>query len=176
MLDPTLIQGVGAAVLFLLLLTAVMTLRAHVGRMNAAFEELARRRPGRARTHAFLFPEADVSADGTNAKVSGAWASQYSSNYVDVEMEPPAPWTGRLTAHPLGHVLGVIALFEGKPLRTGDARFDEVFRVFILGAPWVLKILIVFVLKIFKKIFSQPVCQSIGLRLSGRIGLTQEGH
>lgn len=130
MADPTLIQGVGAAVLFLLLLTAVVTLRAHVGRMNAAFEELARRRPGRARTHAFLFPEAEVSADGTSAKVGGAWASQYSSNYVDVEMEPPAPWTGRLTAHPPGHVLGVIALFEGKPLRTGDARFDEAFRVF----------------------------------------------
>ncbi|MHC5039427.1 MAG: RING finger protein [Planctomycetota bacterium] len=130
---PLILQWVVAAFLLLLLYVSFLTLWRHSRGFNKAFRELAARRNGEAETHFFLFPSATIPLLNTTAVVQGTYASQYSSNVVEVEVTAPAPWPGRLVAYPLGYHTAVFSLFLGGRARTGDKRFDRAFTLF--GSP-----------------------------------------
>ncbi len=130
--DISILHTIGVGVLLVLLYGAFLSLRRHGKRTNQAFHALARDRGGQAETPLLRFPTASLPLDGASALVKGAYASQYSSNYVEVEVKAAHPWPGRLTAHAHGYYTGVLSLFGGRRIRTHDPAFD---RRFVLLSP-----------------------------------------
>lgn len=120
-----------ASILALLGLGAFLALRRHGRSWAEAFRVLAERRGGTHRAGAFAFPSATIPLAKGAAFLTGSYASQTSSNVVEAAVEAPAPWPARLTLHPHGHALAILALFQGGRIRTGDPAFD---RNFILSA------------------------------------------
>jgi hypothetical protein len=125
--------GIGAAFLAILLYVSFLTLWRHGRRFNEAFRELGRRRGGRARTRLLRFPSAVMALADNFASVGGAYATQYSSNLVEVEIAARRPWPGRLAVHPPGYHAAILSLFRAGRTRTGDPAFDRAFVLF--GSP-----------------------------------------
>ncbi|MHC4778386.1 MAG: RING finger protein [Planctomycetota bacterium] len=121
------------AFLILLLYVSFLTLWRHSRRFNKAFRDLALERGGTAETGFLAFPSARVPLGGAEATVRGAYASQYSSNVVEVSVEPARPWPGRLAIFPPAFHTAILSLLRAGRTRTGDADFDRAFVVF--GSP-----------------------------------------
>jgi hypothetical protein len=119
-----------AAFLLLLLYVSFLTLWRHSRGFREAFEALATKRGGKAVSGFFAFPSAVFPLGETRARLRGAYASQYSSNFVEVEVPAPGPWPGRLTVYPHGYHTAILALFHGRRVKTRDPRFDKTFVVY----------------------------------------------
>lgn len=124
-----LVWGVPLALMALVMFAGVLTLAKHARTVNAAFSELARRAGGSAALGRLRYPRARIPVGDTEALIRGAFASQYSSEYAEVDIPPSTPLPGRMSVVSKGFYAPFLIGRGAERLVTGDRSFDGEFVV-----------------------------------------------